>query len=82
MNTLRENESELFDRVMKRLRNKGVDTGNVVAVVTDLETEINQYRDQITHLEEALVRPVSQESMELARLKDAIVKAWVKEHGR
>ena len=78
----RENESELFDRVMARMKARGVDTRNVVAVITKLETEINQYRDRIAHLEEALVRPVSQESMELARLKDAIVKAWVKEHGR
>lgn len=78
----RENESALFDRVMARMKAMGVDTGNVVAVVTKLETEINQYRDRIERLEEALARPVSQESMELARLKDAIVKAWVKEHGR
>lgn len=78
----RENESELFDRVMARMRAMGVDTDNPVAVITKLETEINQYRDRIARLEESLLRPVSQESMELARLKDAIVKAWVKEHGR
>lgn len=79
---LRENEAELFDRVMARMKAMGVDTGNVVAVITKLETEINQYRDRIAHLEESLVRTVSQESMEMDRLKDAIVKAWVKEHGR
>ena len=78
----RENESELFDRVMARMKAMGVDTDNPVAVITKLETEINQYRDRIARLEESLLRPVSQESMELARLKDAIVKAWVKEHGR
>ena len=78
----RENESELFDRVMARMKAMGVDTDNPVAVITKLETEINQYRDRIARLEESLLRPVSQATMELARLKDAIVKAWVKEHGR
>lgn len=71
---------DFFDRTMERLERKGVDTGDAVDVVTELEREINQYRDRIAFLEGMLPTAPSPEYMELARLKDAIVCAWVKEH--
>lgn len=69
---------DFFDRTMERLERKGVDTGDVVDVVTELEREINQYRDRIACLEET---QSPEYNPELARLKGAIVNAWVKEHG-